>query len=102
VRFLFIVLVIGSVASCSLPSQNDPKIDSLKGLAFVCEEYRIVLRDIRAAFFAGHIKEDQMRVANVIRKRISPLCRRGATNTTDSTLKEVSNGLRELMLIKVK
>ncbi len=100
-KFLFIMLV-SSVAACTLPPQGDPKVDSIKGLAFVCEEYRIILRDIREAFQAGHIKATEVQSANAIRKRVSPICAGAVQLTKEQALREVSSGLRSLVLIKGK
>lgn len=97
---LLIILMVGGLVSCAPKPQGDPKIDSIKGLAFVCEEYRIVLRDIRLAFRAGLLSSNQLQSANAIRRVVSPICKGAFTFSQAEALRKVSDGARALTLMK--
>ena len=97
---LLVLLVVGVLVSCAPKPQGDPKIDSIKGLAFVCEEYRIILRDIRLAFQADLLSSNQLQSANAIRRTISPICKGTITFSKEEALRKVSDGIRTLALMK--
>jgi hypothetical protein len=97
---LLIVLMVGGLISCAPKPQGDPKIDSIKGLAFVCEEYRIILRDIRLAFRAGLLSSNKLQSANAIRRTLSPICKGAFTFSKAEAFRKVSDGARALALMK--
>lgn len=70
-----IVILCFVLGACVVPKQGNPEIDRLKDLAFVCEQYRVILTDIRTGFRAGLIKKDIVLLSDVVlRKPVGPFC----------------------------